>query len=378
MAEDRRIAGGGLVWYLIAAALIVLIGAMAGVYLSTLDWSRPVTPEMIQARFEDLAQRSQRAIQRDKPQTALPEVEAFVDEHKTFAPGHRLLGQVHVAIAERAYRRQTRTKHHQSALDAWAHSLELQPEQRGLPLLIGDLALKIKQPRRAEGFFRLGAGIEPDNADYPVRIAVALAEAGELDEARKLALDVLSRDASNHEAYYALAVIAERQGYHEMAVQQLDKALKHVQEQPQDRRDIEVKYLRRKGRVLLLLGAPARAVQTLKPPLGLSTIELRQFENNRELALAYAQQGNPELAAAHYETQFGKEGIDWRWVAEACRWRVKAGDFVRAAAHLEKLKQALHQLGVDVELEQAIEELQGQLAAASQRDKAANGDGESN
>ncbi len=329
--------------------------------------------------FQRIAERADRAIKDRRARRVLEDVEAFVQRHPHYALGWRLLGQVRYSIGRRDLSQRPLTW--PAAYEAWQQSLELDPEDKALHLLAGDLALRLERAEVARRHFETLLELDPTRLTYQVRLCWALIHQGHHDEAEAGLKAVLRRDAAHHEAHYYYGVLSARRAaaatrYTEQEARYIEaldwirSAIKHLRPREIEKRDVMVKYLRQQSYILRQL-ATARGgdMRTLEQALAILTRqlfppEIADPEVLEEIAQCHAMMDRPERAAELYARYAGRERLNWQYHARAAHWWLVAGDRGRAAEHFEQLRQLDPQLRHNPVRQQTLADLHRRLETA--------------
>ncbi len=91
-------------------------------------------------------------------------------------------------------------------------SLQLDPHQTQLQAMAGSVALNLKRLDQAKAFYGNAAAFDPTDATFRVKLANAMIEAGDPQEAGRVLEEALRLDATMHQAEAALADLAMQRG----------------------------------------------------------------------------------------------------------------------------------------------------------------------
>lgn len=262
----------------------------------------------------------------------------LVERYPKYDAAHTLLGQVlmYQGRFEEAYER-------------FKLSLDLNGQQPELHLLAGTLSLKLDQIDQATGHYSMAIGLDTTNPRYRVHLAQAYIKQHKHEKARTTLLEALRIDSSLHEAYALLADLYAQQNRLALALSQIQRA---IEQTPVSERAMQVIYSRRKSALLRRGNQPDEALVALNT---LTDAERTDPHVMNEMALCWSLQGQPENAATMYEQAMAQNPTNWPLIAEAARWRIKAGDVETAQKHLATLRQINPRA-------QAITELEAQLS----------------
>ena len=262
----------------------------------------------------------------------------LVERYPKYDAAHTLLGQVLVYQGrfEEAYER-------------FKLSLTLNGQQPELHLLAGTLSLKLNQIDKATGHYSMAVGLDATNSRYRVHLAQAYIKQHKYEEARAALLEALRIDSSMHGAYALLADLYAQQNRSALAITQIQRA---IEQTPVSERATQVIYIRRKSQLFRRNNQPDEALMALGT---LTALERADPQIMKEIALCWSLQNQPENAATMYEQAMVQNPTHWPLVAEAARWRIKAGNTDIARKHLTTLRQINPRA-------QAIAELEAQLS----------------
>ncbi|MCC5829964.1 MAG: tetratricopeptide repeat protein [Phycisphaeraceae bacterium] len=373
--------GGAAVNALALVVLLIVAVALTVVYFRSLD-DRIEPIDTASLEFDSLAERTARAIADRRPERVFDDAAAFVQRHPEFALGHRLIGQIW--YEKGVHDRDLRPSAWQSAQSHWHRSLELDPEQDGLRLLAGDLAMKRQEPQEAEELFAELVRRNPDNLTHSLRLAFAWINLGRFEEAERR-IDLAARlDDRRYESFYLRGVLAGRRALDpEMDDAQrrslLLEAIDHVE---RGRERLEDKVLEERERYITVVrhlaglhrrlavasggdrGAAESALALLQPPTLFET-EAMELEIVREIAQAYELLDRPERAAMQYQMASIRNPREWRLAHGAAKWWIRAGRLDHAESHLQRLRTlARERPGLEL-LQQRLSEVEAMFQDAS-------------
>jgi len=219
----------------------------------------------------------------------------------------------------------------QVAYEAATKAIERDPDLHEMHFLAGVLAEKIDDRKAAESHYLAAMDVHDSIAKYPLYLANLYLRSSRLDDAQLYALRVLRLDPTIAQAYSMLAEIAGRQGKVDMAIDQINRAIKLSPPDSADRLAYtiqRVKLLRRRG--------PADRQEALNALLALPT-EYRQQrrEITEQLAQTYLSLERPADAAAAWSAWLERRPGDAAAAAEAGLALVRAGDEAAARQYLE-------------------------------------------
>jgi len=275
--------------------------------------------------------------ERDKLGPFVETLRKFVDRNDQYAPGHRLLGQVLID----AVKPRDGLKHLQLSLD-------LDARQPGIHCLAGIVAEKLDDLDLAAKHYQGAVGLEPRNGEYRMHLANVHLGRGEFADAKQGFLEALRLDSSLHQAHGALSGIYGRENKLAMALTQIRKAIELT---PFAERPKHVIYVRKQAKLELRDGRPDDALRTLQ---SLSVKERFAPDVMAEMAVCYANKSRPDLAAELYEEAMRVFPADWRFVAEAARWRLRTGGGEEVYRHIRTLRRLDPGLPVIAELERKV------------------------
>jgi len=260
-----------------------------------------------------------------------------VERYPMYAPTHTFFGQVWL------YQEQLEKAYEQFEL-----SLDLDGQQPETHLLAGTIAYKLGRPDHAIGHYSKAVGLEPSNPRYRLHLAQGYVSQHRNQEARDVLLEALQIDSRLHEAYAALSHLYAQQNKPILALSQIQKAIDHT---PASQRAQQVLYIRRKSRLLLRDNQPESSLMTLQ---NLNPSEQSDPRVLEEMAICWSMLGQLDQAAVVFEKAMVANPTQWTLVANAARWRIKAGDQAAARQHLQRLRQIQPRA-------QVIEHLEAQL-----------------
>ena len=275
--------------------------------------------------------------ERDKLGPFVEKLREFVDRNVQFGPGHRLLGQVLLDVGKP-----------RDALKHLQISLELNPRQPAVCCLTGVVAEKLGELDVAAKHYQEAIGLEPRNGEYRMHLANVHLGRGELAEAKRGFLEALRLDSSLHEAHGALSGMYASENKPALALTQIRKA---VELTPLVERPKHVIYVRKQAKLELRDGRPDDALRTLQ---SLSMKERFDPGVMGDMATCHANKSRPDLAAELYEEAMRVFPADWRFVAEAARWRMRTGGDEEFHRHMRTLRRLDPGLPVIAELERKM------------------------
>ena len=211
----------------VAVAAVLLLVVAAGVVVGVLGvmaWrggGDPAVRVMSEAEAVEATQElgskysSASGNQRDLT-PLIAEAEALLEQQPDVAPLHTLLAQM---LLDRGQ--------WERAQGHIERSLELDPDQPQLQAMAGSVAFNLRRLEQARRFYGNAAEFDPQDATFRVKLANALIEAGELDEAETVLDEALRLDATMHQAEAALADLAARRGG-ERGMQEADERLRRA------------------------------------------------------------------------------------------------------------------------------------------------------
>lgn len=246
----------------------------------------------------------------------------LVERYPMYAPTHTFLGQVWL------YQEQF-----EEAYDQFELSLDLNGQQPEIHLLSGTIAYKLDRFDQAIGHYSKAVGLDPSNPRHRLHLAQGYISQHRLQEGRDVLLEALRIDSTIHEAYAALSQLYAQQNKPVLALSQIQKAIDHT---PVSARSQQVLYIRRKSRLLLRDNQPEPALITLQ---NLSHAEQANPRVLEETAVCWSMLGRLDQAAAVFEKAMVSHPTNWTLVANAARWRIKAGDHAAARRHVDRLRQ---------------------------------------
>jgi len=307
----------------IAVLVVLAVAVLAGVLLlGGDDGPRKLDKEQATEQVQTLGQKLSLAIQNQRDtRPMLAPAAKLVEQYPDFPPAYTLHGQVLMTVGrldEAA--RQMRT------------ALKIGGEDAQTRALLGGVYLKLDDYDAARSNYQAAISLENENPEHRVKLANLEYEAGNLESAKRAALDALALDSSRHQAYALLSQVYEKQGEPSLAAQQMEKALEVLGgEQEQTR----VTYVRRRAAMLRRMNRPEDALAALRelPPTLMFTMDLAE-----DFARTYGMMGQPMLVAMHYEELSRIEPVNPEPLAGAARWYLKAGDQDSARAMVQRLR----------------------------------------
>ena len=263
----------------------------------------------------------------------IADIRDMLKDYPGYAAGHTLLGQVLLKEGQRG-----------TAYEQFTLSLEIDGQQPEVHLLAGTIEYGNGRFDQAAHHYAMAVGLAPQENRYKLHLAQAQIRLQQFSKARRGLLEVIKMDSTSHEAYATLADLYADQNKARMAIDMIGKAVEHT---PVVERDKQVAYILRKAQLLRRANQPEDALLVFEK---LSPTERLTDAVMAERALCWAMMGRPRDAAQVYEQAWDSAPIRWRWVQEAARWRIKAGDDDAARRHMEDLHrlnpraEALHEL----------------------------------
>jgi len=263
-----------------------------------------------------------------------------IDEHMSRAnfPGVRLLAmeliddypgdpQAYVYLAQAAMGQ----KQWQVAYDAAQQAVQRDPELHEIHFLAGVLAEKLDKNEAAASHYLQAMEVNDSAAKYPLYLANLYLRTNQLDEAQLYALRVLRLDPSIPQAYALLARIAGRQGKIDMALDQINRAIKLA---PADSKD-RYAYTLQRVRLLRRAGVPERE-EALNALLALpEAYRTQRREVTEELAQTYLSLERPGDAAEVWSAWVERHPGDAAASAETGLALLRAGETQTARDYLE-------------------------------------------
>ena len=274
---------------------------------------------------------------RDKLGPFVEKLREFVDRNAESAPGHRLLGQVSLDAGKP-----------RDALKHLQISLDLDARQPGICCLAGIVAEKLDELDLAARYYQEAIGLEPRNGEYRLHLANVNLGRRDLVEAKQGFLEALRLNSALHEAHGALSGIYASENKLAMALTQIRKAIELT---PMIERSKHVIYVRKQAKLELRDGRPDDALRNLQ---SLGVKERFDPEVMEDIATCYANKSRPDLAAELYEEAMRVFPADWRFVAEAARWRMRTGGEEEFYRHIRTLSRLDPGLPVIAELERKM------------------------
>lgn len=240
-------------------------------------------------------------------------------------------------------------RHFDGAYEQLERSLELDNHQSHVHLLAGTIAMNLNNLKAAARHYSQAVGLEPKNGEFRVHLAQVQIEQHQYSLARLTLLEALRIDSSLHEAYFSLANLYARDNKLILALSQIQKAIENV---PVTEHRKQVPYILFKAKLLRRKNRPEESLQTLRslPPETRGQISILE-----DMAISWQLLGRPADGAELYEQQMNLNPSEWRLVAGAAHWRIKAGDKERARMHLATIKRLNPLASVTAELEKKLE-----------------------
>lgn len=319
--------------------MVVIVMLAAGLLAGFVAWTYwrgvarrtfgPVTPagsvdnqDQADNEVKDLQERFLQAMSNQgHPARLLPDAQRLVERYPKHPSARTLLAQV---LFE--------NRQPTAALDQLVISLELDGQQPQVRQMAGDIALAMDRLDEAAKHYTIAIGLEPANATYRVHLAQVYMNQQQDDKARQTLLEAIRADSSAHRAYALLSDLYARQNKLSLALPQIQTAIDLT---PAKDRAIQAIYIRKKSRLLRRDNQPDAALQTLQT---LTTDERRDPEVIEEIASCWAMLNLPANGALLYEQQLMLDPTDYRMVAGAAEWRLKAGEVDAARQHLQTLR----------------------------------------
>lgn len=227
-------------------------------------------------------------------------------------------------------------------------SVEIDGEDAEAQFLTALLAEANREFEKGREHYAAASVVDPENAKYPMYLAQSLMRLNELDEARIQLLRAQRLDATLHQTYGMHAEIAARRGKLEMAIEQVNKALEHVEESSSH----HVAYTLQKAELLRRANRP-EAAQTLLQELPPGNQQEQRVVE--QLAAGYMMMNQPERAAGAWAELFALEPTNTRAAAEAGMALLRAGKPQQARQYHEMARQLSTSHHMVVALEEALQ-----------------------
>jgi len=209
-------------------------------------------------------------------------------------------------------------------------TLDLDPRYASAQALAGDLAFRQDEPETALSHFQHAADLKPSEPEYLIQLGHLQTDLNKLDDARMSFLKALRLSPEQARAHAGLAEVFARQNRIDMAIQSLDRASEH------SGRASRILHAMRKAQLLRRDNRHENALATLEQ---LEVTEPFALEVLEQMAICLAMAGRPEAAARRYEQALKQTPDDWRLIAGAARWRLRAEQPEKARPLLKRLFQ---------------------------------------
>ena len=330
----------------VAVLAVVAVGIIIAAYIRVSDQPDQVAqpdgaPQPVDQAKEDLKLLIETYVniqtERQKLKPFAEKLREFMARNAEFAPGHRLLGQVSIDVGKP-----------RDALKHLQISLDLDPRQPGIRCIAGIVAERLGDLDLAAKHYQEAIGLEPRNGEYRMHLANVHLGRGEIVEAKQGFLEALRLNSALHEAHGALSGIYASENKLAMALTQIRKAIELT---PMIERSKHVIYVRKQAKLELRDGRPDDALRNLQ---SLGVKERFDPEVMEDIATCYANKSRPDLAAELYEEAMRVFPADWRFVAEAARWRMRTGGEEEFYRHIRTLSRLDPGLPVIAELERKM------------------------
>jgi tetratricopeptide (TPR) repeat protein len=337
-------------WLVVGLVLAATAAGLAGL------WYRrphlpPKTPAQLRAeeraaahaQLEALDARVLDALAANKPETVVDSLWALVQKHPDSAEARNSLALVLSRMGRLG-----------NAFDQYQQSLRLDNQQVEVHLNAGTLAWNLGYLDQASKYFDAAVRLDPRNprcllrrADYQLTRAKPDAAARQHDMALTL-VDlnaVLTTDRREdyqqygHAAWALMADVMAREN-NPVAIEKIDRA---IADTPPDQRKPGGKlglYLRKKAALLCQFNRFAEALAALR---ALDTQDKLDPDVVEQVAVCQNMLAGPAAAAREYTAALAVSNLDiappdWRLLAGATRWCLKAGDKATARQYLAALQ----------------------------------------
>ena len=240
---------------------------------------------------------------------------------------------------------------YQAAYSQMIKSLAIRPHQPEVELLAGTIAHDLKQDNLAEIHYRNAVQLDPANPRIRMHLAQLYFDRKDYNVAASIALDILQRDSSSHQACAMLADILVEKGDIRHAIETFQTAIEKTPAKDHELRSI---YIRKKAALHRRLNEPTLSLQALRQ---LDPKETTTTEVIEEIAQSWALLGRPEQAAEVYDDAAALNPTNWQFSAGAARWYINAGDKPNAQRHIQLIRQYNKKLPVIAELEDQINKM---------------------
>ncbi|MBL9141387.1 MAG: tetratricopeptide repeat protein [Phycisphaerae bacterium] len=278
------------------------------------------------ARAVDAAiQSAESYLAAQRPREAVQVAARLAEEAPTLMRAHELHARSLVALAFDPETNQAdRARWIGEAADAYDRATELEPTLAALHHAAGVLSNTAKRPEAALAHYRAAHNADPTNAQYALYLGVALASAGELEEARALIQDAERRAPTSPDPKAALADLAVRQKDFAAARTAIARA------RALDPASLGLRLA--DARIRRLDKHPDESLDML---LALDPPVRQQPGVAEELALAHTALGDFAAAAIVLENSARAVPQDWRRAVRTAHAWQRAGDPVKAQVWLQ-------------------------------------------
>jgi tetratricopeptide (TPR) repeat protein len=219
------------------------------------------------------------------------------------------------ALAEVLLQREDRA----GAFEQYAWLVEDGSESAPVAFAAGSLAAVLGEPARAAAFHARAGELDPGNADYPLHLARAQVEMGEIDEAKASLARAAVLDEGRGIIWGMLGELAFRENRLAMAAEHVTKA-RRLEPSVVAWRVLEARILKRRGE-------PERALLLLQ---GLSGPDRNQAPVLRAMGECLGMLGRPGDALALYEVAIEAVPGEPEFRYEAALWAERLGRTDRA------------------------------------------------
>lgn len=336
---DRHRVRGTAAVRIISWTVLLGVLAVGGWYLVNLTGSETddkngeaitiFDPEMAEEELDEIAENFKQAI--EKKQNTQPQLEAarrLAEKYPDWPEVYKFLGHIHEMRKEYA-----------EALEHYNLSLERNENQPEIELQAGTMAYQLDAYEVAKTHYAQAVSLDPDMVKYREHLAQANIRLKNFDEAKKILLRVLDRDSSAHRAHAILSDLYAAQNNHELAMQQIQKALDMIGDFTN--REEFVTYTRKKAKILRDINQPDQSLQVLDQSLTLLS-ERNDPLIVADLAESLEMLDRHDLAAEQYEKAIPGNATDFEnlelILAGAAHHRIAAGDLKQANDHMGQLR----------------------------------------
>lgn len=291
---------------------------------------------------DDFAQAKQ--VKRIEPM--VEKAKAFIAKYPKYPHAYTLLAKVYIELYKWP-----------EAYDELQKSLKLDANQPMVHHLAGTILYEMRNYDSAEANYLTAVQLAPNDPLHLVYLAQVYIRTNRFTEALTRLLEALQLDDQFHEAYATMSDLYMKQNEPELALQQIDKAIKFTS---LDKRDVIVPYYLKRASIHRRLGDPTAAMNELENNL----LEHEQFQPRaaEEIAITWGMLREFTKAAEFYERAIAANPTEWRFYQGAADYYIKAGNVLKAKTYMRGLRSIDPNQPSIKDLQQRIAKLEAEQA----------------